>query len=338
MAELSLADLAMGKRLPPSGSLSLADLAQAHDPFNIGATAMSDDPWNTKMGRIASAVGGGLKAMIEAPGRAMQEGITTEQAVNWAAPTSLGMLGLSRIPGVASEGTLGMFAGPKSKSWDASRAAEATSGGGWRETGYGDRFADKRMRTEIPDADAKVFAEFNALPPNQSRELSQVLQHPALYEAYPDLAKVKVKRSDQSGATVYDPRTNTITVPRGTQTREALLHEVQHKIDDIEGFSRGASVGEFVMGRNPNARDAYRNTAGEVNARLTEARSDMSPSQLRERAPWDMFDVPLEQQVHRGTTADQQRAARNALIKAGMAGTAAAGLGASLIQQLGGGR
>jgi hypothetical protein len=328
------------------GEIADALRRQAHDPFNIGTTAMSDDPWNTKMGRVARAVGGGLRGMIEAPGRAMQEGITTEQAVDWAAPTAMGMLGLSRIPGVASEGTLGMFAGPKSKTWDASRAAEATNGASWRETGYGDRFADKKMRTEIPDADAKMFAEFDFLPPSQPRQLSEVLQHPGLYEAYPELANTRVVRREGSASAAYDPRSDTITVaPRTKDPREAILHEIQHKVDDIEGFSRGSSIGEHILPTsladiirarpNPNARDAYRNTAGEVNARLTESRSNTPPEKLRETAPWDMFDVPLEQQIHRGSTADQRRVSRNLLLKAGASGTVAAGAAADIFRNYG---
>jgi hypothetical protein len=316
------------------------------DPFNIGATEMSNTPMDTRGGWMLSAIAEGLRQWIETPGRAMREGITTEQAVNWAAPTSLGMLGLSRIPGVAAEGTLGMFAGPKSKAWDASRAADAANGGSWRETGYGSQFADKRMRTEIPDADARVLAEFDFQLPHQTKTLDQVLRHPDLYTAYPDVAKTKVVRRDADGSSgAYNVGSDTITIDsKSRDARQVLLHEVQHKIDDMEGFSRGASVGEFVLPSsladivrarpNSSAGSAYRNTAGEVNARLTEARSGMSPQQLRDRAPWEMFDVPLEQQVHRGSAADQARALRNLLIKGGLAGAATVGVGANLINEL----
>lgn len=61
--------------------------------------AVSPSPYaQEKFGRIADAVGSGLRNWVETPGRAMREGITTEDAVNWAAPTAVGMVGSPGVP------------------------------------------------------------------------------------------------------------------------------------------------------------------------------------------------------------------------------------------------
>lgn len=294
---------------------------------------------------LAAHYGQGLRDMIEGPGSAMRDGVTSDQAADWAAGTSLNMLGLSRLPGAAPQGTVGTFAGPKSKVWDppAAAATERMSpDAAWRQTGYGDRFADQKMRTEIPDTNAQVFAEFGAQGPSQSKPLSSVLSHPELFAAYPELKDVSVVRKEPSSGSAnasYDPKTNTISVsPRVTDVKKAVLHELQHKIDDLEGLSRGSSFGEHVSLLRKKSLDdvygAYRNTAGEANARLTEARSEMTPQQLREAPPWSMFDVPLEQQVHRGTDADVRRSSRNSLIGMGASGAVTTGALTNLINQL----
>lgn len=64
-------------------------------PLEVSPTAVA------KAGRIARAVGGGVRDMIEFPGRAMREGMTTGQAVDWAAPVALGMVGTPAVPGGA---------------------------------------------------------------------------------------------------------------------------------------------------------------------------------------------------------------------------------------------
>ena len=76
--------------------------------------------------------------------------------------------------------------------------------------------------------------------------LQNMIRHDALFEAYPELRGAKVAFADMEPGTRgrYDPQTNTITISEELKNapQETLLHEIQHAIQEIEGFTGGASV------------------------------------------------------------------------------------------------
>jgi hypothetical protein len=78
--------------------------------------------------------------------------------------------------------------------------------------------------------------------------LPDLLDHQDLYKAYPWLAKVKVQRvhpSLTSNFGEWDAGANTIrlnAVLQPAQAMETLHHEIQHAIQDFEGFSRGGNA------------------------------------------------------------------------------------------------
>ena len=79
--------------------------------------------------------------------------------------------------------------------------------------------------------------------------LNMVLDHPALYEAYPELRKVRVRFVEPDGKNngSYNPRNKTIEISEKLRNNEidlmrTLLHEVQHAVQSIEGFARGSSL------------------------------------------------------------------------------------------------
>lgn len=84
----------------------------------------------------------------------------------------------------------------------------------------------------------------------QTLRLSEVLDHPALYEAYPSLALTNVELQDGEGKTYggyADSQSNRIAmVVRDKlddgQFLSILLHEVQHLVQGIEDFARGATT------------------------------------------------------------------------------------------------
>ena len=87
---------------------------------------------------------------------------------------------------------------------------------------------------------------------NGSVPLNQVLDHPALFRAYPELKETRVQIRETDGGVEggYNPADNTITISKSARDNlSTLLHEAQHAIQEIEGFTRGAST-EYWMDRN----------------------------------------------------------------------------------------
>lgn len=94
-------------------------------------------------------------------------------------------------------------------------------------------------RYEISDEDARWKPNLT----HKGMKLGDVLEHKQLFEAYPHLSDVKVTFHEEKGSNgSWDQRHNTINInPKGEHPLDTLLHEVQHSIQDHEGFSRGAS-------------------------------------------------------------------------------------------------
>jgi hypothetical protein len=181
---------------------------------------------------------------------------TPEAGLGFALDWGMGGLGSSALPGMVPEGELaGMFVGPRAANFNpqAAQAAEDLAATGKsphlqaKDTGY---FVghDDIARTEISDHLAKMNPVNWREKAGSSVPLSQVLEHPRLYEEYPELAHLPVREETHPryfGA--YDPATGGISVNRdlieaeGLDMRETLLHEVQHAVQAIEGFDPGSN-------------------------------------------------------------------------------------------------
>lgn len=155
------------------------------------------------------------------------------------------------------------YAGPNSQAVDhgAMRAAlDALDAGEnkydvWDKHGW---YVDKKgdAKYEIDDSKAKFnwekFNERSAEP----TYLQDVLDHPGLYEAYPQLRGVKVKMSEYLPyGTAAVNKDREIEFGRlGRRTPGLLMHEIQHLIQDIEGFAPGASF--YLPGYDESAGEA----------------------------------------------------------------------------------
>lgn len=92
--------------------------------------------------------------------------------------------------------------------------------------------------------------------------LGEVINHPQLFEAYPQMKdwKVKVKKLSPSTGAQYSRGSHTITINKSYMgndefIRTALIHEIQHGIQEIEGFARGGNPNEFIVKYTPNKND-----------------------------------------------------------------------------------
>lgn len=76
--------------------------------------------------------------------------------------------------------------------------------------------------------------------------LSDYVKHDALFEAYPQLRKTRLRFAELPEGTrgQYDPEQDVITLSESLRGKpqDTLIHEIQHVIQKAEGFSRGSSV------------------------------------------------------------------------------------------------
>lgn len=121
-------------------------------------------------------------------------------------------------------------------------------------TGW-ERGADGKWRYETEDAklketltiEGKEFKRDEMEMLWRSGKLIDHVDNPALFDAYPELANVRIETDDITGDSVsnggYNPRTKTITIhasePKYLQS--ILNHEIQHAIQHFEGFAKGGS-------------------------------------------------------------------------------------------------
>lgn len=212
--------------------------------------------------------------------------------------------------GIGGLGLLSMFLGPGAKTANLPALAKAKSmtGSGapreavWNETGWF-QGPDKKWRFEIDDSKAALrrrgddfetqwrsYADKNDAYP----ELSQMLRHPELEAAYPNMMSRDVKmmrNAEDAGQYINGEFRISGSLPRN-EVKPTLLHEAQHAVQETEGFARSGKYQRLSP-------DEYRRWAHEVEARAVEKRMDMTPDQRRARAPWLDYDVPETQQIVR---------------------------------------
>ena len=73
-------------------------------------------------------------------------------------------------------------------------------------------------------------------------KLGDILKHPELFEAYPQLKEINLKLLEgSSNRGEWDSETNTISLQSDASV-STLIHEIQHAVDTIEGFDDGSNI------------------------------------------------------------------------------------------------
>ena len=213
-----------------------------------------------------------------------------------------------------------MLAGLKSKTanvgtvFDA--AARLKAGEDWdtvrKETGWF-KGVDNKWYYEIDDSKAvlrktKLGAHKKGMKLDDvSKYLPEILDHKELYEAYPFLKSLKVtltpKSTMKDSEADYSSSLGLIRlVNKGTnfimeKQKGSLLHEIQHAVQDYEGFARGTNLKEAAKiiakrrGVKPSAvsRDDaimfYGSTLGEITARDADRRRKLMRSERLANPP-----------------------------------------------------
>lgn len=183
-----------------------------------------------------------------------------------------GLNALGLLPFVPAMG--GIFIGKGAKTWDAVKAAEAQklldSGTDprqvWQQTGTF-KGADGALRQEIDDTRAGIRLEgpkFGADPETAPyNKLGETLDHRLAYDAYPDAKGINVAYQAEPGGSYSAPRGagqyEYMYLQSGAgkdSQRGTALHELQHAIQQREGWARGGSPEAMMqeMGQAQQAR------------------------------------------------------------------------------------
>ena len=140
--------------------------------------------------------------------------------------------------------------------------------------------SDAPLKAVLPDTNARLQSvggvlrdirlnpntdqKFTQLPSDFQGKLPDVLDHPELFRAMPELADVNIKAQPYAtGAGSFTRSDNTIRVGPGTSDEQflsVLLHETQHAVQAKAGFAPGGNPGMFIRDVNTfnKAREAAR--------------------------------------------------------------------------------
>lgn len=152
-------------------------------------------------------------------------------------------------------------------------------------------------------------------------KVRHLVNHPELAANYPELMDYIVEAKVNPGLTssggfqkpvahwssksLDTPGKITVTAPNMDELREVLLHELQHGVQNIEGFDPGANY-QFIVdalkrsgstAAENRGLHAYQHNMGEAEARVVPQRSWNSKEFNRAVAPLEQYDVPVNKLI-----------------------------------------
>jgi Large polyvalent protein associated domain 23 len=206
------------------------------------------------------------------------------------------------------------FAGEGAKGADTSllRQAQAALKAGadrdqvWKDTGWY-QAKDGIWRFEIDDSHSQLGKDFNEefhlFNPTKKEvfqtKLGEVLDHPELYAQYPFLKDIKVEvNRTAAGIAAYYSMLKEVQINydyylklNNEQRLATVLHEVQHAIQDREGFSYGP------ISSGQKGEDEYHQRIGEVESANTETRMRLGPSARASKPPYATAGIDEAKQL-----------------------------------------
>jgi len=174
--------------------------------------------------------------------------------------TALDWIPGGKLAAAAAKPVTAMFLGVGAKTADRvalAKAQEMAAKGVapeqiWKDTGWFTG-ADNKWRFEIPDTASKWQTDpklHSMIAGDKATPIGETFSHPELYAAYPQLREADLnlmarptgyKGMYQAGSEGSPP---TVTLAPGAlpSMRSTALHELQHGIQDIEGFAKGGNT------------------------------------------------------------------------------------------------
>ena len=215
----------------------------------------------------------------------------------------------------------GIFVGAGSRTWDAAmnKLAKELEDAGvsareiWSKTGNW-RAPDGKWRQEIPDNkaefrtnfDSTIMSKANNYKGGQEGPIGGMLRHDDLYKAYPDLLttdRMTVQKlvdwlPDSSNTGEYKQTfggKGYLELRNKTEqgALNTAVHELQHGVQNREGFQKGATESMFRDKPDATAFEQYQRQMGEAEARAAAARHMLTTEQRRQIFPEDSYDMPI---------------------------------------------
>jgi hypothetical protein len=243
--------------------------------------------------------------------------VIPQSPAEWVAMGMLGPVGgkmmkgaLAATAGLASDDTEAAFIGLKglqNLGLDNFELAEKLGLSGksaediYRKTGTWMSPSDGYRRLEIPDHELRFLT--TDLDKPRYKTVGELIDHPTLFRAYPDLPNTKMnirpllKGQNFRPATEFDPAVFNIGLKdsREFSPLADIAHELQHYIQDVEGFAQGASANYLRQKYGPVEGDRmYLQTPGEIEARAVADRYYYRPKELGTQRPWETYRFQLE--------------------------------------------
>lgn len=179
-------------------------------------------------------------------------------------------------------------------------------------TGW-ERGADGKWRYEMPDAKIKdmkdigggnIVKRFEDDMLWNDGKLTDVIDAPGLFEAYPQLKDVRIDTdaimNDMPSNGNYNAKTNTITIHADElkYMNSILNHEIQHAIQYIEGFAKGGSPEqmekEFKAAQNEWKARAY---AHELEEKAKEMGGEYNQSEVEKALVEEYKDLDMSDEL-----------------------------------------
>ena len=310
-----------------------SDVMAIFDPSNIRSTNAAFDPAKTDSSNLLASKGAGIATGLGATGLALDSEEAEASFIGKAAKT-FSKEALDLAEEMTKQGK------SRDEIWQATGQMGAPTfkdvDGHWKQ-----EISDKKAKTRNAMKTVKDFKHQLDEYGNIESSLGSAYTHPEMRRAYPDLFKdVNVSQKPYSYSDGASYRNGDIEVPSdytyGSDSakadKEYLSHEVQHAIQDEEGFARGGNPADFesdikslielnklsfsemddfqkqmlmdLKGKYGSNRDAfkiYELLAGEAEARNVQTRLDMTMDERVNKAPWETLDVPEDELIVRGS-------------------------------------
>ncbi len=136
-----------------------------------------------------------------------------------------------------------------------------------QQTGW---FQDKNGDWKYEFSDKDMAIKNIRYEQNKNYKLGNILKHDTLFELYPELKQLTVKIDNTNKISGnYNKNSKTITLSNkllnnSKRLEGTLIHEIQHAIQDIEGFEKGTT--------SKLSKERYYNSLGEIEADNTRKR------------------------------------------------------------------